>query len=95
MQYNEFKERYNVDITFIDYYNVTSRIPRRWLNVIEIHEQKDMPDGLWNTNSNIADLQLHTKVYSFVYLNLIKEYGETPNKAQYGGQMNCKRLVKI
>ncbi len=80
LQYNEFKEKYNIDITFLDYHSLISRIPRRWLDVMEQHDQTNVPGSLWS--SKIEDLQSRTNIYGFVYSVLMNELCETPEKSQ-------------
>lgn len=78
--YHEFKDKYNINITFIDYYRIISKIPRRWLDQIEQYEQIDVQEGLWS--ANIDELRVRNNIHSYIYLKLLKGTTETPEKSQ-------------
>ena len=83
MQYNEFIDKYNVNITFVEYYGIISKIPRTWQNTIEIQEytNETPPRVLWNrTMEELQSSKL--KIYKHVYLKLMKEYCKSPDKSQ-------------
>lgn len=89
LNYNQFKEKYNIPCSFLDFYGIVHAIPKEWKERIKNETKMTAVE-----NELLNRIKLNPKSCKFIYSYFIKEFTEEPLNAEQKWEVELGQTIE-